>query len=165
MPIELDVKITEKDMYRFHMYHVYHSFTGWFSVLISIMAFALAGLTWGRIEVAYTILYIVFGIVFLFYFPLTLKGRAKRQIAMSEALKGTLHYKIDEEGICVSLGKESALLEWKQIYKMVSAKHSVLIYSSRVNAYIIPREQVSENYGKLKELAGKHLKKYQNCMK
>lgn len=87
MPIELDVKITDKDMYRFHMYHMYHSFTGWFSILISIIAFALAGLTWGELEVTYTILYIAFGIVFLFYFPLTLKGRAKRQIALSEALK------------------------------------------------------------------------------
>lgn len=152
-------------MYHFHMYHMYHSFTGWFSILISIMAFALAGLTWGKLEATYTILYIAFGIVFLFYFPLTLKGRAKRQIAMSEALKGTLHYTINDEGICVSLGEESALLEWKQIYKMVSTKRSVLIYSSRVNAYIIPREIIGENYSALKELAGKHLKKYQNYVK
>lgn len=165
MPIELDVKITEKDMYHFHMYHMYHSFTGWFSVLISIMAFALAVLTWGKLELTYTILYTLFGVIFLFYFPLTLKTRAKRQIAQSEALKGTLHYKIDDAGVEVSFQEESALLEWKQIYKMVSTRQNVLIYSSRVNAYILPKEIIGGAYGNLTELAGKHLKKYQNGVK
>lgn len=165
MPIELDVKITDKDMYRFHMYHMYHSFTGWFSVFIAIIAFALAGLTYGKLEITYTILYIVFGVVFLFYFPLTLKTRAKRQIALSETLSGTLHYKIDEAGIEVSFHEDSALLEWKQVYKMVSTKDNVLIYSSRVNAYIIPREILGGTYTQLQELAGTYLKKYQNDMK
>lgn len=51
------------------------------------------------------------------------------------------------------------------VYKLVSTKHNVLIYSSRVNAYIIPREIIGENYSALKELAGKHLKKYENYLK
>ena len=61
--------------------------------------------------------------------------------------------------------EENALLEWKQIYKMVSTKHNVLIYSSRVNAYILPMEIVGGQYAALKELADKNLKKHQNCMK
>ena len=86
--------------------------------------------------------------------------RAARQISMSEALKSTLHYMLDDEGVHVSLGEENALLEWKQIYKMVSTKHNVLIYSSRV-----PMEIVGGQYAALKELADKNLKKHQNCMK
>lgn len=165
MSMELDVKITDKDMYRFHMYHLYHGFTGWFSILIAIIAWLAAGLTWKSVSTGYTVLYIVFGIAFLFYYPVTMKGRAKRQIAASEALRGTLHYTIDEKGIEVSFQEESALLEWKQVYKMVSTKHNVLIYSSRINAYILPMEVIGTQYEQLKQIADSHLKKYQNCMK
>ena len=154
MPIELDVKITANDMYRFNMYHIYTSFTGIFSILAAVLGFVAAVGTYGKVDTMYTVLYIIFGIVFLFYFPLTLKMRAAR-----------LHYMLDDEGVHVSLGEENALLEWKQIYKMVSTKHNVLIYSSRVNAYILPMEIVGGQYAALKELADKNLKKHQNCMK
>ena len=40
MPIELDVKITANDMYRFNMYHIYTSFTGIFSIF-TINAFSV----------------------------------------------------------------------------------------------------------------------------
>lgn len=87
MPIEFDVKITANDMYRFNMYHIYTSFTGIFSILAAVLGFVAAVGTYGKVDTMYTVLYIIFGIVFLFYFPLTLKMRAARQISMSEALK------------------------------------------------------------------------------
>ena len=128
MPIELDVKITANDMYRFNMYQTYSGFHGWFSIAFSILIFVVAGIfsilaavlgfvaavgTYGKVDTMYTVLYIIFGIVFLFYFPLTLKMRAARQISMSEALKSTLHYMLDDEGVHVSLGEENAL-KWCQ---------------------------------------------------
>ena len=68
---------------------------------------------------------------------------------MSEVLRGTLHYEVDEEGLHVSQKEESALLPWEQIYKMVATKHNVLVYSSRINAYVIPRAQLGESYAAL----------------
>ena len=103
-------------------------------------------MTRGKIEAAYTALYIVFGIVFLVYPPVSLYLRSKRTLAMSEVLRGTLHYEVDEEGLHVSQKEESALLPWEQIYKMVATKHNVLVYSSRINAYVIPRAQLGESY-------------------
>lgn len=164
-PMELDIKITSQDMYRFHMYHMYTGFHGIVSILVAIIAFVAAVTTWGDVELTYSILYIIFGVVFLFYLPVTLLGRAKRQIAMSEVLQQTLHYSFDEEGVHVSVGEEEATLPWKQIYKMVSTKHNILIYSNRINAYIIPRVAAAGRYEELCELAGKYLKNYQNRMK
>lgn len=165
MPIKFNVKITDQDMYRFHMYHMYRSFHGVFSIIAAIIAFVVAVVTWGGLSASYTVLYVVFGIVFLFYFPVTLKMKAKSQIAMSEALKEALEYAVDEEGIHVSQKGENACLQWKQVYKMVTTKHNVLIYSSRVNAYVIPRTIIGTQYQALKELADSKLEKYQNCMK
>ncbi len=144
MPLKFDITLTAEDMYRFNMYQTYSGFHGWFSIAFSILIFVVAGVTCGKIEAAYTALYIVFGIVFLVYPPVSLYLRSKRTLAMSEVLRGTLHYEVDEEGLHVSQKEESALLPWEQIYKMVATKHNVLVYSSRINAYVIPRAQLGK---------------------
>ena len=110
MPLKFDITLTAEDMYRFNMYQTYSGFHGWFSIAFSILIFVVAGVTCGKIEAAYTALYIVFGIVFLVYPPVSLYLRSKRTLAMSEVLRGTLHYEVDEEGLHVSQKEESALL-------------------------------------------------------
>ena len=52
----------------------------------------------------------------------------------------------------MSQKEESAELPWEQIYKMVGTKSNVLVYSSRINAYIIPRAQLGDKYADLAEL-------------
>lgn len=165
MPLKFDITLTAEDMYRFNMYQTYSGFHGWFSIAFSILIFVVAGVTRGGIEAAYTALYIVFGIVFLVYPPVSLYLRSKRTLAMSEVLRGTLHYEVDEEGLHVSQKEESALLPWEQIYKMVATKHNVLVYSSRINAYVIPRAQLGESYTALQTQAAAHLPAYRLKMK
>lgn len=165
MPIEFDITLTSKDMYRFNMYQTYSGFHGWFSVIVSILIFAVAGATYGEIGMSNTVLYIVFGIIFLVYPPVSLYLRSKRAIMMSEVLRNTLHYSVDEKGFTVTQGEASAELPWKQIYKMVATKNNVLVYSNRMNAYVIPREQLGDCYGALAELAAGSLEKYRVKMK
>ena len=159
MPLKFDITLTTEDMYRFNMYQTYSGFHGWFSIAFSILIFVVAGVTRGKIEAAYTALYIVFGIVFLVYPPVSLYLRSKRTLAMSEVLRGTLHYEVDAEGLHVSQ------LPWEQIYKMVATKHNVLVYSSRINAYVIPRAQLGESYAALQTQAAAHLPAYRLKMK
>ena len=66
----------------------------------------------------------------------------------------------DEKGFTVSQGEESANLPWDQIYKMVATKSNVLVYSTRINAYIIPREQLGEQYKDLAKIANEKLPKH-----
>lgn len=165
MSLEFDIKLTAKDMYRFNMYQAYSGFQGWFSILISIGLFVLAGVTFGETEGSRTMLYIIFGVIFLFYTPLALSVRSKHSIASSEVLSGSLHYRVDEKGFTVSQGDASAELPWGNIYKMAATKNNVLVYSNRTNAYIIPRSQLMDRYGRLVELANKKLPKYRVKMK
>lgn len=157
MSTEFEVTITDKDMYRFNIYHAYHGFQGVIATLAGIWVLVMAGLTYGKVETVYTVLYIVLGIVFLVYVPGSLYLRSKQQVLSSDELKHALHYKIDDEGVHVSQGERTADLPWKQIYKMVSNKNQILIYSSRVNAYIIPKEAVGEVYQTIVGLAVNHL--------
>ena len=166
MPIEFDITLTPKDMYRFNMYQTYSGFHGGFSVIVSILIFVVAGTTYGDIESTYTILYVVFGVIFLVYPPVSLNLRSKHALAVSEVLRNTLHYAVDENGFAVSQGEASAELPWTQIYKMVATKSNVLVYSNRTNAYVIPREQLGETtYTELAEIANSKLEKYRVKMK
>ena len=150
--MQFDIKLKSQDMYRFNMYQTYTGFHGWFSIIVSIIIFIVAGLTYGGLDITYTVLYIAFGIIFLLYMPVTLWLRSKSALAASEVLRGTLHYLVDENGFTVSQGEESAKLPWDQIYKMVATKSNVLVYSTRINAYIIPREQLGNSIRNLQKL-------------
>lgn len=160
MSVEFDTTITEKDMYQFNLYHAYHGFQGIAATLVGVWVLVMAAVTFGKVEIMYTLLYLVFGVVFLVYVPVSLNLRSKQQIRSSEILKQALHYKIDDTGVHVSQGEETADLEWKQIYKMAATKNSLLIYSNRVNAYVIPRKAIGEQYEKVVGLAVNHLESY-----
>lgn len=165
MPIEFDITLDFKDMYRFNMYQAYSGFHGIFSIIIAVLVFALAIATYGEIELRNTVLYVVFGMIFLIYMPVSLYLRSKNSLKSSEVLQKPLHYAVDEKGFCVSQGEANAELLWEQIYKMVATKSNVLVYSNRINAYVIPRAQLGEKYGELAALAGKKLPKYRLKMK
>jgi hypothetical protein len=160
MSTQVDIQITDKDMYRFNMHHAYTGFQGIFATVIGLLVLVVAGLTWGRVSITYSVLYVVFGIVFLIYTPVALKSRSKRQMLLSPVLKEPMHYTFDEAGVHVAIGEEQADLEWKMIYKMISTGKQLLIYSTRINAYILPLEQVQEQYPAIKELAEKNLEPF-----
>lgn len=163
--MEFDIKLEPKDMYRFNLYQTYTGFQGWLSIFLAIFLFFAAGATAGTIETTYTILYAAFGGVFLVYLPISLWLRSKKALVSSDVLKGTLHYFVDEKGFQVSQGEKSALLSWEQIYKMTATKHNVLVYSGRINAYVIPKEQLGSHYEQLAQLANKKLPKYRVKMR
>ncbi len=163
--VEFDIKLTSQDMYRFNLYQIYSGVHGWISVFAAILLWAMAGRTYGEVTMTYTMLYIVFGFVLLFYLPFTLYIRSKHSIASSAVLSDVLHYAVGETGFHVSQGEASADLKWEQIYRMVATKHNVLVYSNRVNAYVIPREQLGENYKALAALANAKLEKHRVKMR
>ena len=86
MSIQADIQITDKDMYRFNIHHAYTGFQGIFATVIGILVLVVAGVTWGKVWSTYTILYALFGVIFLIYTPVALKTRSKRQMLLSPVL-------------------------------------------------------------------------------
>ncbi|MCI9415904.1 MAG: YcxB family protein [Eubacterium sp.] len=165
MKAEFEITLSSKDMYRFSMYHAYTGSQGILSILIAIICFVAAFYSVGTMEIMYTVLYAAFGVLFLVYIPFQLYIRSKQQIMKSEVLRNALHYVVDESGIHASQNDASADLPWDAVYKMVSTKNNVFVYSSRVNAYIIPKSQLGTGYETLRQLAKEHLPKYRFKMK
>lgn len=165
MTVEFDIKLTSKDMYHFNMYQTYSGMQGWLSVVMALLLFVRTATSLGSVSMMYTLLYAVLGIVFLLYFPVGLYVRSKHSLAASKVLSEPLHYQVNEEGFVVSQGDASAELKWEQIYKMIATKGSVLVYSNRINAYVIPRKQLGDAYEPLAKLANEKLEKYRVKMR
>jgi type IV secretory pathway VirB2 component (pilin) len=165
MKVSFDVQLTSKDLFRFNMYQTYTTTQGPVSIILAILVFVMAGTSIRSGAADYGVLYIVVGIVFLAYIPLTLWTRAKQTMKKNEVLAGVLHYTVSAEGIEVSQKDDTGMLGWKEIYKMISTKSQVLIYSNRVNAYIIPREQLGDQYEDLKAIAKEQLESYRFRMR
>jgi hypothetical protein len=160
MNVTFDVKLQPVDLYRFNIYQTYRGAQGWISIILGILSFVNAVATWGRTELPYTIMYIVVGLMFWFYMPVTLWFRSKATIRTNAVLSGELHYEVSDSGFHVTQGEEQGDLPWDAIYKAVSSKHNILIYTTRINAYIIPIEQLGDKYDAFAELARKNLESY-----
>ena len=156
MSVSFDVQLQAKDLYRFNMYQTYTGLQGFVSIILGILGFVMAGITFGEAEVPYTIMYIVVGLLFWFYIPVSLWLRAKATMKTNKVLAGKLHYEVSEDSIHVTQDA---------IYKVISNKKQILIYSSRINAYIIPREQIGDQYDSFCEVARKKLESFRLRLK
>lgn len=167
MKAEFDVQLQPKDLYRFNMFQTYTGMSGIISIALGILAFVMAGISAVKpdTQTGYLFMYIVMGIVFWFYVPISLWFRAKSTLKSNQVLAGKLHYEVTEEFIKVTQGKEHGELPWDMVYKIVSTKNMVLIYSSRVNAYIIPMTQIGDQYAAFCEVAEAKLEKFRLKLK
>lgn len=165
MKSEFDVTLTVEDMYRFSMYHTYSGVHGIASVIIAVLVFFVAAKTYGDVELMYTLLYILFGVLFLVYMPFSLYLRAKRQIASSEVFQKPLHFTVTEEKITSSQSGETADLPWEQIYKVVETKSNILVYSSRINALVLPKNQIAGEYDAFRKIMEEKLPGYRLKLK
>ena len=169
--MKFQITIDEKEMYRFNLYHTYHTANGILSILVGIAVYVVTYLVRSRLQPTDVILYLIVGTAFLLYYPVSLYMRSKMQIAASGVLKHPLTYEFKEEGIFVSSeidacendgetmegSTNSALLPWKDVYKIITNSSQLLIYSSRVNAYVLPLSQIGEGYDGLKKIISEHV--------
>lgn len=160
MKEEFDVNLTPQDMYRFNMYHTYHGFHGILSIVMAILVIIVTIVTWGDLDATHSAIYLVLAALFVGYIPLSLWFHAKMLLQRSEALRNTQHFTVDEKGVTISQDGEEALLEWKQVYKVVDTKSNLLVYSTRVNAYVFPKRELGEHYEGVCNIMKQQLESY-----
>ena len=56
-----------------------------------------------------------------------------------------LHYVLDDTGITVSQDGASEHQDWNQMVKAVSTGRSIIVYTSRMNATILPKKQMGDS--------------------
>lgn len=157
MLIKFDVKIAEKHMKDFMLYHHYTSFSGIASVVFGLLTAALGSRAFLQQEYQNGLVFFLFTAVFLIYMPVTLGRRAKLQVKKTPMFQAPIAYEFNEEGIVVSQGEESALNTWDHVSKVTATNQSMLIYFSRMRALILPKEAIGDQYAALVQLISTHV--------
>ena len=135
MSVEFDVNMTCGKMYDYMLRHTFTSFAGIVGELLGIVL-VVGFFAYGQW------LYLILGIVCVFYQPVALYMRARRQVKTNPVFSKPLHYRLDDNGITVTSGEDSDTLSWDKMYRAVSTSRSVIIYTNRINACIFPKDDM-----------------------
>lgn len=166
MKINLDIKLDVKDLYYFNLKQAYKGMQGFLSILLPLLALGYAYFSYGQVGIGYTLMYLGLAVLFFVYVPVSLYLRAKKVMSNPDnAIVKTLSYEFREDAIRVSVEEEQVEFLWDNIYRLVSNKDYIFIYTNRINAYILPMTQVGDAYGDLSKLAKDKLPKYRIKMK
>lgn len=148
--IEFDANINFGVLYDYMISHTYSSAQGMLGTIVG--ALLIVAFTMNTSNV----IYLIMGIVIIIYLPGSLFLKAKQQ-AMNPVFRKPIHYRMTDEGMFVSQGEEEQMLEWGSMYKAVSTRSSIILYTSRVNASIFPRRDLQESCPKLIEFISTHM--------
>lgn len=135
--VTLDVHMNAGVLYDYMLSHAYSGASGILGTcfgFLGIVAFARTHFP----------LYLIMGILLIFYLPVHLRYRAAMQMQMTESFKQPLHYVVDREGISVSQGEQTECVAWEQCLKAVSTRKSIVVYTGKKNATVFPRADLGE---------------------
>ena len=149
MEMELDVQVTKKDLYDYQLYHAYTSPSGLFGTIVGCL-FVVGFFNTG------TPLYLVIGAFIILYFPWTLHIKAASQ-AQSPVFKKPLHYRLSEEGLEVSTEEEKQLVPWESITKASATGKTIMLYTSKVNAFLFPKRVLGEKCGEFVKIVSRYV--------
>jgi hypothetical protein len=148
--VEIDVKIKADDLYDYMLMHAYHSA----SSLIG-SGFGVFMVIIGAVRAEW--LFIIAGIILILYLPWVLFIKSRRQVLSNPAFRQPLHYVMDEEGICVSQGEVTQKQAWGDMYKAISTKKSIILYTTRTNATILPKRELGEKRLKVIDMVSTYM--------
>lgn len=149
MEVEFDVKINAGVLFDYMLHHTYTGSAGILGSAVGalgVVAFFMNGYP----------LYLILGVIILFYQPVSLYLRAKKQ-ALNPVFKEPLHYKMTEEGVTVSQGETEQFQRWEDMYRAVSTGRSIILYTNRINASIFPRTDLGQKQTEVIAMISTHM--------
>lgn len=149
MEVEFDVKVNAGVLFDYMLHHTYTGSAGILGSAVGalgVVAFFMNGYP----------LYLILGVIILFYQPVSLWLRAKKQ-ALNPVFKEPLHYKMTEEGVAVSQGETEQFQSWDDMYRAVSTGRSIILYTSRINASIFPRADLGQKQAEVIGMISTHM--------
>lgn len=150
MSAEFDVTMTPGKMYDYMLRHTFTSFAGITGEILGVILVAGFFVTrqW---------IYLLAGVICVFYQPVALYFRARRQVRQNRYFDAPLHYRLDDNGVTVTAGEDTDNLPWERMYKAVSTTRSVILYTGRLNACIFPKEDMGAAKDTVIEIISSHM--------
>lgn len=152
MEVKAKVQLTTKEMYEFLMRHTYSSMSGFIGLILSIGGFIgfFYMLRMPNASPVYLGALLVTGLLFTVVQPLMVLKNAKKQAKLYE--EDALEYVISKKGIDVKQGDKTGFSKWDDVTKITSSKNIIIMYTTRVHAYVIPRAALGDQTDVLKTI-------------
>lgn len=147
--VEVSVKLSVIDMYYFMLRHTYTAFSGWFGIVISLAAFVLLICGVGRGDKRAVFALIFLSLLFTVINPLILFIKSWKQVKLSPMFQKPISYGFGDGGIEIRQGEERAAVYWDEVVKAVCKENLIIIYMSRIRAFILPVRQFEEECDKV----------------
>lgn len=155
--LHFKVKIGVKDLFRFLMEYNYKSVGGAFGLVISFACLGLLAYSFPDNSTQVNVLLLVIGLLFTVIQPLMLLKKAAVQVVKNPVFRDTLEYEIGDQGITVRQKDVEQEIFWDRISKICESKKQILVYTSRVNACIWPKEQLEDKLCQVSSLLAKNV--------
>lgn len=152
MKVEFDVKMTTAKMYDYMLYHTFHGMQGLLGEIVGVLL-----ITGFVITDPHKWIYLIFGLIVIFYLPVTLYLNAKRQVSLQPVFKETLHYILSDDGIEIHVGDQIDSQPWEKMHKAVSTSKNIILYTSKNTASLFPRADLGDEETKVIEMISTHM--------
>lgn len=148
MNLKFDVKMTAKDLYKYNLRNAYTGMQGILSILFAILVIFVFVWKFDALTLVYKLLFIALAVAFLVYIPISLYLRTKQVMANTPVFKEPLTFIMEDEQMSIESPVEvedaQGVLPWEDVYRVTKTGSQILIYTNRVSAYIIPRDQITD---------------------
>lgn len=150
MEKEVEIKMSTKIIYDYLIYNTYTSLQGIIGVFIGLLMIIGFLCDMG-------IIYLILGIVIILYLPWNLYLKAGLQMQRNETFKKPLKFIFTDEGISVAQDGMQEMQKWEDMHKAVSTMNSIIVYTSKYNATILPKKQLGADKLDIIEIISTHM--------
>ena len=157
MSVKIEVRMTEKYMYDFMLYHNYTHASGLMTAIAGVLCLTvfIQSLSDGGAQSG--LVWLMCAILFLVISPVNMWTRAKMQVQNTEMFQKPLEYEFTEEGIIVRQDEQETANPWNTFTKAVSTGKSVILYLGRMRAFVLPKECMGEQYEEVLKMIHTHM--------
>ena len=159
------ITLSAGNIFEFSKYHTYFTIYGFISIIISLVALVGAIYSIGKTEIVNTLLLFVVELMFTVIQPVMIYLKSKAQARRNRSIGTYLEYTFTDDGFEITDGKESDTVIWPSILKISTTKNLVLLYTTHMRAFIIPKDSFSDCYEEFKNLINKNAKNARGSIK
>jgi len=145
--LKIRFKIKLRDLYEFVIYMNYVSIRGVITFLFCLTL--IGGLVFYGDELPKKAIAVVIIFLVLFVLIMPLELFVKTIIQHKRSFSEEYQYEFKDKGIKISNSEQEQFIDWSYIYKVGRTKNLILVYLSKMRAFILP---VKACEGKEKEL-------------
>ena len=157
MNVKFDVKMTKNAMFDFMLYTSYTSLGGILGVVLGGLTLLIGIRQVMADNLSGAAMFFVVSLVFLVFTPLNMKAKAGLQVANTPMFQKPITYELTEDGVIISQEDASATVKWDEIQKAVSTNKSVILYVTKIRAFIFPKESLGEQYSVAVKMISTHV--------